>query len=230
MTMLGEDDFVLAGEYVLGLLDLAADTAASARIATDAEFAAEVEAWRVRLQPMLDGRDTPAPPHIWPAIAYALPKPTRQDNKGGGNVRIWQALAGASSMAAAVLAVLLLQPPAPIAPPKPIAPLVAALGSDTGRSSITARYDVANGQMLLTPVALTTGELYPELWIIPADGTPRSLGMVRADRASQISIEESLRKYIDEGATLAVSSEPATGGPGGKPSGPIIASGKITAV
>lgn len=229
MTMLGEDDFVLAGEYVLGLLDVAGEAAASARIATDAEFAAEVEAWRLRLQPMVGGTDTPAPPHIWPAIENALPQPTQQNNSGGG-VRLWQALAGASSMAAAVLAVLLLQQPAPVVTPAPAAPLVAALGSDTGQSSITARYDVASGQLLLTPVLLATGELYPELWVIPADGTPRSLGIVRADRASQISVEASLRKFIDEGATLAVTSEPITGGPGGKPSGPIIASGKITTV
>ena len=229
MTMLGEDDFVLAGEYVLGLLDRPSEVSAAARIATDAAFAAEVETWRLRLMPMVDGNDTPTPPHIWDTIQASLPVPTQQDNKSG-NVRVWQAIAGASSMAAAVLAILLLQPSAPAVTPAPIAPLVAALGSETSTSSMTARYDGANGQMLLTPVSLKTGELYPELWIIPADGNPRSLGMVRADGPSQINIGASLREFIDEGATLAITSEPIGGGPGGKPSGPVIASGKITTV
>lgn len=229
MTVLGEDDIVLAGEYVLGLLDPADEAAATARIATDTAFAAEVEAWRMRLLPMVDGNETPAPPHIWPAIEQKLPQPTNQDNKGG-NVRFWQAIAGASSMAAAVLAVLLLQQPAPVVPPQPVAPLVAALGSETGPSSITARYDGGNGQMLLTPVSLNTGALSPELWIIPADGTPRSLGIVRADGPSQISINANLREFMNEGATLAITSEPIGGAPGGKPTGPIIASGKITTV
>ena len=229
MTMLSEDDFVLAGEYVLGLLDRPSEVSANARIATDAAFAAEVEAWRLRFMPMVDGNDTPTPSYIWDAIQASLPGSTQQDNKRG-NVRFWQAIAGASSMAAAVLGILLLQQPAPVVPSVPVVPLVAALGSQTGTSSITARYDGANGQMLLTPVSLQTGELYPELWIIPADGNPRSLGMVRADGPSQINVGASLRGFIDEGATLAITSEPIGGGPGGKPSGPVIASGKITTV
>lgn len=229
MTMLGEDDIALAGEYVLGLLDTATDAAASARVATDADFATEVDAWRMRLQPMVDNNDTPAPPHVWGAIAAALPKPTGQDN-AGGNVRLWQALTGLSTVATAVLAVILLQQPAPVTPPLPAAPLIAALGSETGQASLTARYDADKGQMLLTPVSLDTGALYPELWVIPADGKPRSLGIVNGAAPSQISINADLRDFIDQGATLAITPEPQTGGPGGQPSGPVLASGKIVTI
>ncbi len=229
MTALGEDDIALAGEYVLGLLDQASEAFVSARIATDPDFAAEVEAWHVRLQPMIEGNDTPAPPHVWDEIQVALPRPTGQDN-AGGKVRFWQALTGLSTAAAAVLAVILLQQPAPVTPPPPAAPLIAALGSETGRASLTARYDADNGQMQLTPVSLDTGELYPELWVIPADGKPRSLGIVSGDRPSQISINADLRNFIDQGATLAITPEPQTGGPGGQPSGPILASGKIVTI
>lgn len=84
--------------------------------------------------------------------------------------------------------------------------------------------------MLLTPVSLDTGKLYPELWIIPADGKPRSLGIVSGDSPSQISINAKLRDFIDQGATLAITPEPETGGPGGQPSGPILASGKIVSI
>jgi anti-sigma-K factor RskA len=229
MTIFHDDDIALAGEYVLGLLDSATEASAAARIATDAEFAAEVEAWRRRLQPIVDGNDTPAPPVVWRKVMAALPEQSGQDN-AGGNVRLWRALAGLSTSAAAILAVILLQQPAPVAPPEPRAPLIAALGSETGQASLTARYDAGNGQMLLTPVSLDTGELYPELWIIPADGKPRSLGIVSGDKPSQISIDAKLRDFIDQGATLAITPEPQTGGPGGLPSGPVIASGKIVAI
>lgn len=229
MTILGEDDFALAGEYVLGLLDPATEALVRARIATDDDFAAEVDAWRLRLQPMIDDNETPAPPHVWRKIEAALPMQSGQDNSGG-NVRFWQMLTGLSTVAAAIMAVILLQQPAPVAPPEPSAPLIAALGSETGQASLTARYDATNGQMLLTPVSLDTGELYPELWIIPADGKPRSLGIVSGDSPSQISIDARLREFVDQGATLAITPEPQTGGPGGQPSGPVIASGKIVTI
>jgi anti-sigma-K factor RskA len=229
MTMLSEDDIALAGEYVLGLLDPATDASAAARIATDADFASEVEAWRMRLQPIIDGNDTPAPQSVWNAVEAALPQPTAQD-VGRGSLRIWQMIAGLSTSAAAILAVILLQQPAPVAPPAPVSPLLAALGSETGTASLTARYDGSNGQMLLTPVSLDTGKLYPELWIIPADGQPRSLGIVRGDAPSQISIDADLRGFIDQGATLAITPEPEGGGPGGQPTGPVIASGKIVSI
>ena len=229
MTMLNEEDIALAGEHVIGLLDPSADALAAARVATDAEFSAEVEAWRQRLQPMIDDNDTPVTPDVWHKIAAALPKQSGQDNSGG-NVRLWQSLAGISTIAAAVMAVILLQQPAPVVLPEPAAPLVAALGSETGRASLTARYDSGNGQMLLTPVSLDTGKLYPELWIIPADGKPRSLGIVSGDSPAQISIDAKLRDFIDQGATLAITPEPETGGPGGQPSGPILASGKIVSI
>ena len=229
MSMLGEDDIALAGEYVLGLLDPAAQASAVARMATDTEFANEVEAWRRRLQPMIDGHDTPAPPHLWPQIEAALPKQSRQDNVGA-NVRLWQSIAGLSTIAAAILAIILLQQPSPVAPPEPSPPMIAALASETGQASLTARYDVGTGQMLLTPVSLDTGELYPELWIIPADGKPRSLGIVRSDGPSEISIDARLRDFIYQGATLAITPEPQAGGPGGLPSGPVIATGKIVRI
>ncbi len=229
MTILNDDDFALAGEYVLGLLDPATEASAAARISTDADFAAEVDAWRVRLQPMLGGSDTAAPAYLWDKIRRALPQPTGQD-VGEGKLRFWQALTGISVTAAAVLGILLLQrPETPIAQ-EAETPIIAALGSETGNASLTASYYAESGRMIITPVSLDTGELYPELWIIPADGTPRSLGIVDSASASSISVPVSLRQHMDAGGTLAITPEPQSGGPSGKPSGPVIASGKITTI
>lgn len=225
MTKLHEDDIALAGEYVLGLLDAASSAMVEARMATDSSFAAEIEAWRLRLHPMLGGEETPST-HMWRVIESALPQPTDQD-VGASKLLFWRSLTGISVSAAAILGILLLQRPDSGPIPAPQATLIAALGSETGSASLTASYDASTGRMIVTPVSLETGNLYPELWIIPADGTARSLGIVGSKSATAIIVPADLRQYLGSGGTLAITPEPEGGAPGGKATGPVIASGKI---
>jgi anti-sigma-K factor RskA len=229
MSHLSEDDVALAGEYVLGLLDPAEAAAANARAATDADFAAEVEAWRERFQSMATGADSPVPDHLWDRIERTLlPPPTGQDF-GNGRLRLWQGLTAISAAVAAFFAFQLWeQPDIRSLPENP--PLVAALGSETGNTAIAARYDASSGELLMTPVALNTGKLYPEIWIVPSDGKARSLGMMATDKPTQVTVTPRLRQYLAQGATLAITPEPQGGAPGGKATGPIIASGKITTI
>ena len=234
MADLAQDDIMVAGEYALGLLDTASAATAAARCATDAAFALEVEAWRERLLPMLDGQDEAVPAHIWAGITAKLPAlhlvAGVQDNDKG-RVRFWQmASLGSTGVAAALAVLLFLQPqPSPV-PEAPSTPMVAALGSATGKASLTARYDAKSGDMLLTPVSLDTGELSPELWIIPADGKPRSLGIVAGDHATQMIVPAAMRAFMAQGGTLAITPEPAAGAPHGAPTGAVLASGKIISV
>ncbi|MGL5837143.1 MAG: anti-sigma factor [Sphingorhabdus sp.] len=228
MSRLSEDDIALAGEYVLGLLDPAETVAANARAATDADFANEVEAWRERLQTMIAGSDMPAPDHVWSGIERALPRPTGQDN-GYRRLRIWQGLTAVSASVAAFFAVLLWQQQAP-APITPAPPMVAALGAENGSAAIAARYDATTGELLLTPVSLDTGKLYPELWIVPADGKARSLGMMKMGKPTRMMVHNEMRGFMEQGATLAITPEPEGGAPGGKATGPIIASGRMTTI
>jgi anti-sigma-K factor RskA len=225
MTGMTDDDFTLAGEYVLGLLDAGQEAVVAARIATDSDFAAEVEAWRLRLNPLL-GPEHLAPAHIWPKIEKALPASTLQD-VGAAKLTFWRTLTAISVTAAIFLGVLLLQKPAPTEPVANPVPMIAALGSEDGTAAITASYDSAQGVMLLTPVALDTGALYPELWIIPADGKARSLGVINGDRPTEMEVSPEMRQYMNEGALLAITPEPAQGAPGGVATGPVLASGKM---
>ena len=48
--------------------------------------------------------------------------------------------------------------------------------------------------------------------------------------AVSLAVAADLRQYIGAGSTLAITPEPRTGGPGGQPSGPILASGKVTTI
>jgi anti-sigma-K factor RskA len=226
MSRLNEDDIALAGEYVLGLLDPAENAVVQARVATDADFAAEVEAWRERLQPMAGGADASAPSHVWSGIQSQLPQPTGQD-VGTGRLRFWQGLTAVSAALAAYFGFLAWQQPASVPAEKP---LIAAIGSETGSTAIAARYDAASGELLMTPVSLDTGQFYPEIWIVPADGKARSLGMMAEDKPTRVTVTPEMRQYMAQGAVLAITPEPQGGAPGGKATGPIIASGKITTI
>jgi anti-sigma-K factor RskA len=117
--------------------------------------------------------------------------------------------------------------PAPVGAP---APLIAALGSETGRAAMTASYDRVSGTLTVTPVSMETGKLYPELWVIPAGGSAHSLGIVTRDRPTQVIVAPEARAFLGTGATLAITPEPAGGAPGGKATGPVIASGTITTI
>lgn len=228
MTMRSEEDIALAGEYVLGLLDPAETAQVQARASTDAVFAAEIGAWRERLQSIAAGVDTLAPDHVWSNIAAKLPAATGQDT-GKGKLRFWQGLTAISMAVAAYFGVLNWTkdvPPEIDTPPT----LVAALGSETGNAAITARYDAGSGELLLTPVSLQTGKLYPELWVVPADGKARSLGMMATDKPTKVIVTAEMRNFMAQGATLAITPEPEGGAPDGKATGPIIASGQIVTI
>ena len=158
-----------------------------------------------------------------------MPRATGQD-VGRGKLRLWQGLTalsiGASppisaysSVGAALCAQISISHQRHWSPP---------LAAKVANAAITARYDMQSGELLMTPVSLDTGKLYPEIWIVPADGKARSLGMMAADKPTQVTVTPEMREFMAAGGTLAITPEPAGGAPGGKATGPIIASGKIT--
>jgi anti-sigma-K factor RskA len=222
---LSDDDIVLAGEAALGLLDRASEAIVASRIATDANFAAEVLAWQERLTPMLAADAAPPPAKIWHDIrAKIRAVPTRR--AANSSVTLWKSIAGGATAVAATLAFMLVNPPAP----RPMAPaptLVAALGSETGRAAMTAAYDTRRGELVVTPVAMKADGRFPELWVIDASGDAKSLGFVDATSATRVAVNPELRSRMKSGMTLAVTLEPDGTAPHAKAAGPVIVSGKI---
>lgn len=220
-----EDDDLLAAEHALGLTD------ASERIAADPAFAEAVEGWRARLLPML-GPDRAPPPDMWDRIVRQLPA----NDAGAPDARLkrWRiATFGASALAAALLAVLIVRPqPAPLPPPQAAAPapmLVASLMPEKGPGMMTVAYDRRSGRMLVNPVKMDPHGRTPELWVIPADGRPRSLGTIPANAPATMPVAPARRAMLAEGVTIAVSLEPSGGSPTGLPTGPVVMAGKIVA-
>jgi len=235
-----QDDDILAAEYVLGLLEGSERLTAETRATADPAFAEQVEAWSVRLAPMLTGNGEEPPASVWQGIAARLA--VNDDEvvaSASAAVRRWRlATIGASAIAASLALVLVTRPePAPQAPPvanapqpQPQAVLVASLGDEKTASAVTIAVESAGEQLLVTPVRLAADGRAAELWIIPEDGTPRSLGVIRAAAPSRVAVPITHRAHIHSGATFAISLEPAGGSPTGAPTGPVAASGKINRV
>jgi anti-sigma-K factor RskA len=224
MTILTKDDLALAAEAALGLLEPAEQAQVQARMTQDLAFADEVNLWQGRLLSMVEGIDEQPPARVWNAVADEILPSSGQDNR----LSWWKGLSLVSTSAAAIMGFLLInQQSQPVAPHTT---LVAALGGPSQPASMAANYDGDSGELVLTPVAVNTGSLYPELWVIPVGGAAASLGIIRADGPSRIKVSIQLRAALATGATLAITPEPSGGAPGGKATGPILASGKITTI
>lgn len=217
----------LAAEYALGVLDGAARADAAARVVREPDFARAVAAWETRLAPWAaEIAEVAPPPHLWDAIAARLPAEPAPRAGVWQSLAFWRGLAfGSGALAAACLAALvyigLFAPPAPV-------PLVAAIDGG-GHHHFVATVDPGRASIAVVPAAFTSDATrVPELWLIPADGKPRPLGLLRADRAVSIAIPAALVPHATTDATLAVSLEPQGGSPTGQPTGPVIAAGKLT--
>jgi anti-sigma-K factor RskA len=69
-----------------------------------------------------------------------------------------------------------------------------------------------------------------ELWAIPADGKPISLGVIPAGGKGKVELNEAQRALIGQPIALAVSLEPKGGSPTGQPTGPVLYQGALAAL
>ena len=227
-----------AAEHVLGVLTSAERRQAEARMAIDGDFAAQVGAWRERLQPMTDNLAAiPAPHALWLRIERSLG--ANDNTVSATGLRFWRG-ATASSLtlaAASIAAAVMLANRAPVViHPPPVGQLLnASLVSQSGAPVplFVAAYDPIRKALIVT--SLVTPGNDPahvhELWVIPADGKPRPLGILEPGKTKAMPMPESLLPSLAAGSALAVSIEPPGGSPKvDAPSGPITAVGKLAKI
>lgn len=236
-----EERDLRAAEYVLGLLEGEALMGARGALTTDADFAAAVAAWERRLAPMFDGiEDVPPPAELWGRIEQALGASGSQalDNiiRLRKRERLWKGYAAAMTALAAGLALFLglrvAQPEAPVpqqpAPAAEAPALVAALASEAGDASLAVTVAADRRSVLVTPTRIAAvADHSHELWLIPASGTPVSLGVIAPGAPRRHSIPAALINEVHAETALAVSVEPTGGSPTGQPTGPVIASAPL---
>lgn len=212
-----EEDDLLAAEYVLGVLDLAERGPAEARLRRDPEFARRVADWENRLGG-LNEEFAPAPaPDLLPALEarlFAKAAPRRRRGWFGG-------LLGMATAAALALAAFVVFVP-PAVPP---APDYTATLSATATGPLRFEASIMGQSLTITRAAGTAAEpgRVHELWLIAGDAAPLSLGLIEGE-ALTVALPD---QPLAPGLVLAITLEPAGGGPGGKPSGPVIASGVL---
>jgi anti-sigma-K factor RskA len=230
----------LAAEYALGVLEGAELVRARSLFAEDPEFRASVGNWLGRFAPLLD-EVAPLEPGagVWTAIQRRLgAAPAANDNVRAirRKLNLWRGIAAGASAIAASLAVVMLTRAPEVAPPITVqAPttMIAMLGDDQNGAMMVASWNPGQNSLRLSAARQLPADTARahELWVIPADGTPRSLGLM-ADAAprTEMRVEPQLSRQLQQGATLAISVEPRGGSPTGLPTGPVIASGKLERV
>ena len=184
-------------------------------------------AWHERLMPLTAVLEPVQPSgEVWRRISDRLDR--RKSVVAGAWQRLsfWRGLTAFASVAAIGLAVLLANPRAV---PPPVVVVLAATGaaaSGAATAPIVASIS-GDGTTLvarpIVPVALRADRSL-ELWAVPTQGAPRSLGVLPGG-----SGVVALRGKVLAGAdTLAVTVEPPGGSPTGAPTGPIVYAGKFT--
>jgi anti-sigma-K factor RskA len=224
----GTGDDTLAGEYVLGVLSPEHRALVAARLRSEPEFAARVAFWESRLSPLADAVQPAVPPaRVWNRIESDLFADSAATAGWWSNLALWRWLAAGSSLAAAASIALLLT----VGVPQPQNNLVAALQASNAGPSYIATLDAGSGQLLISPVtAASDATRVPELWLIPADGVPRSLGLIAESGETRVIMPNAMRDLAGPAATLAITLEPQGGAPEGKPTGPVIAAGALHAL
>ena len=209
----------LAAEYALGTLRGRARRRLRRWMREDAALAAAVAQWEARLGPMAEAvAPVPPPARVWRQIEAQL-IPARKFSW-------WKALGiFASGAAAALLAVAILLP-RPQTQGLP-ASYVAVLSDPKTQKAVmivsAGRRDSALQVKMLDPTIRVAGKSL-ELWAIPREGSPRSLGIVQAEKHA-LKLLAPADQALGDIPLLAVSLEPQGGSTTGAPTGPVLYSG-----
>lgn len=235
-------DEALAAEHALGVLTDAERAAVEARAIADPVFAALIDAWRVRLGPILATVPAlTAPPALWPSVERRLPANEDRridDRKRRGSLIFWRTATVAALMATAASLALTVsianRPPVVVVQGRPaMSPLMSAsLAAPAGGALFVAAYDPERKSLLVTSLMApgTDPEHVHQLWVIPADGKPRSVGFIAPGASAAMPMADAMAPMMQAGSAIAVSVEPIGGSKLEGPSGPVAAVGKLARI
>ncbi|MDQ2963858.1 MAG: anti-sigma factor [Pseudomonadota bacterium] len=222
----------LAGEYVLGTLRGRARQRFARLARTERILADAVRGWEERLLPLAEALSPIAPPsRVWAAIlarirsAAAAP---RARSLLWTPLGWWRGFALVGLATSLALAVALLKP----APERLEGTLVVVLAGQDAKPALVATSARASRYLTvkaIAPVAVAPDRAL-ELWMLPAQGNPRSLGLVSMATpagVARIELPAVADQALQNIPALAISLEPAGGSPTGLPTGPVLYSGPV---
>ena len=212
----------IAGEYVLGTLRGRARSRFEEMMAADRSIAAEVRRWEETLTPLASALPAVEPPkRVWAGIeARIAPRaraPASSAWRGFGLV--------AGGLASVLLAFFLYVSTGPRGEPM----FVAVLTDTAPRMVVSMHEPHLLRVRVVKPWSGMEGRSL-ELWALPYEGKPRSLGLVDNRTGDTMMNLMPTDPRVQGVKALAVSMEPAGGSPTGQPTGSVVCSGMIAAV
>jgi len=224
MTPDAPDPDMTAAELALGLLDGEERATALRRVLADPDFAREVEEWRQRLAGLFDDYPEVAAPE---AVAERLARPDAESQPRARPAFRWPVAAMVTAFAAMLALFVVLQPAPRVAGP-PHHMMVASLMMSDKSSAVPAMVDMTTGEMRIGETRMAPQGKTAQLWMIGGDGVPKPMGMLASTGPSRMMLPMEKRRHLQAGIMLAVSIEPLGGSPTGLPTGPVVASGKLS--
>ena len=218
----------LAAEYVLGTLKGGARRRFEGWMHNDAALRFLTAEWQQRLTPMAEFASAVTPPKsVWRGIERRLHLAPASGASRVGSVlaqslTFWRTLGLASSALALLLVVAVTSKTLDA----PQISYVATLTDDKAQTVmvLTAdrRHNALDVRMVATAAVASDKSL--ELWAVPTQGNPRSLGLVAANGSVKLALTD--RALGSDVKLLAVTLEPKGGSPNPNgPTGPVLYKG-----
>lgn len=223
----------LASEFVLGTLRAGARRRFETWLRHDAALRRAVAEWQDRLHPLAEMAHAVTPsPQVWRDVEHRLHLEGSYIKQSGfafwrglhEDLSFWRGLGLASTAVATVLVALLAtrQPePAPA-----LTNYVALLADDKAQAVAVVTGDAKRHQLFVKVIAqqAVAADKSLELWAVPKQGAPRSLGLVAANGTVTLPLPDNATP--ESVPLLAISLEPKGGSPDPKgPTGPILFKG-----
>lgn len=213
----------LAADYAIGLMSAAARRRFEQLLLDDAALRSELAQWQESLASLTETLpEQPVPDRVWQGITARIePQVLHVPEKRP----FWNWLRVTAALCSIVILVF--------------------LGSLYNRDDARYRATLlsADAQPALKVEAhadylqvepLTLAAVDPqrslELWAIPADGKPISLGVIPAGGKGKVELSDAQKALIGKPIALAVSLEPKGGSPTGQPTGPVLYQGALAAL
>jgi anti-sigma-K factor RskA len=218
----------LAGEYVLGTLRGGARRRFDALMAQHGLIRRAVAEWQDRLHPLAEFAAAAQPrPQVWDNISRQIGLQAAPAQSWLQRMReslgFWRGLSLASTTLAALLvAVLLTKQFSVEAPPA----FIAMLADDRSQPVAVVTGNARTHSLTVKLVAPQTvaADRSLELWAVPKEGNPRSLGLLAADGSITLALPANATP--ESVPLLAVTLEPKGGSPKvDGPTGPIVFKG-----